>query len=635
MPGTDTEFLSIQTIVMRKQRALYIFCAYFIMTLTLMLFPRHESNMHYEIALGKPWPYESLTATESFPVYKSQQQLEEDRQQILEEEFVPCFVRINDEPVDVVSVTDYEHLLSAGYTRISVVVNNKATTIPVSSLYTPRSAYEQMGLSCVPSLQEDTALSGRMRRNLIESVSLTEGMVQKGEKIIDRGEIVTDQKLQRIASLQRTFDEQTSLRQQFMAGCGEGLVVIVLMLLFALYLHMFRPQYIHSLRHVLFFCLLPALIIVLSCLEVRFTSLSIYLIPIAWVSILTRIFFDSRTAFFLHLVTVLIVSMVVSTPFEYILVQVTIGMVSIIMLHDLTRRAQIFQVSALIFVTYTVVFTSFRLATTGSLDTIVPSTYLVFAVNALLVVCSYALIYFFERAFHVMSALTLIELTDFSSELLRRFSDAAPGSFQHSLQVSALATEAAKAVGADELLVRTGAMYHDIGKLARPQYYTENQQDGQNPLLAMSPVEAARSVIAHVEEGVNLANQYHLPDSIVAFIKSHHGTGLVRYFYNTAVNRGDNPVESDFRYHGSKPRTKEQAILMMADAVEACSRSLTDLSEQSVTEMVNRMIDMQVSDGQFADAKITFRDMSTIKQIFVQHILVMNHHRVQYPTLNK
>jgi hypothetical protein len=388
----------------------------------------------------------------------------------------------------------------------------------------------------------------------------------------------------------------------------------------------------------LFFSILSGLITVMALVLMRYTSLSIYLVPFAWVPIITRVFYDSRTALFLHIITVLLVAPAVPDSFEFIMVQLAAGMVAVAGMKDMTKRAQLAQTAALIFATYALSYSAFLLGTTGDWHNINVWTYLYFGINTILIICAYGLIYLFERTFHLLSSITLVELTDINSSLLLEFAEKASGSFQHSMQVSTLAMEAAKKIGAKSLLVRTGALYHDIGKLAHPEYFTENQPEGQNPLLDMSPEEAARTVIAHVTDGVKLARQHRLPEVLINFIVSHHGTSLVRYFYNTAVNNAapGTSVDSElFRYPGPKPNTKETAILMMADAVEARSRSLKNYSEENISQMVDDMIEQQISEGQFAETPLSFKDVEDIKTVFKDRLMAINHHRIKYPKIDK
>ena len=378
------------------------------------------------------------------------------------------------------------------------------------------------------------------------------------------------------------------------------------------------------------------IVIALACLALRF-NLSVYLIPFAWVPILTRVFFDSRTALFLHFTTILITSIIVPAPVEFFFIQIVVGMVAVSSLSDMTRRAQLVQTAAWIFFAQSVAYTALSFAQAGLWSSIDPWMYLYFAICGLLTVGCYGLIYMFEKMFRFISSITLVELTDINSELLHTLAERAPGTFQHSMQVSNLAAEAAKAIGANALLVRTGALYHDIGKMTDPIYYVENQIGAENPLLKMDPRDAAQVVMAHVTEGERIARKNHLPEVIINFITTHHGTSLVRYFYNTYCNThpGEQVDETLFRYPGSKPSTKEGAILMMADAIEARSRSLKEYTETSIAEAVNQMIDAQIADGQFAETPLSFKDVEDIRRVFISRLIAINHHRISYPALNK
>jgi putative nucleotidyltransferase with HDIG domain len=338
---------------------------------------------------------------------------------------------------------------------------------------------------------------------------------------------------------------------------------------------------------------------------------------------------------------VLVVSIAVPAPYIFILLQVITGIIVVISLRDMTQRAQLAQTALFMFLTYSVVYTATTMLVTGDIKNVEYSYYLYFAINAVLVICAYGLIFLFERTFGLVSNITLVELTNVNSNLMLEFAEKAPGTFQHSLQVSNLATEAAKRIGAKVLLVRTGALYHDLGKMAHPEYFIENQS-GTNPLQSMPYTEAAKVIISHVEDGERIARKNRLPELIIHFIRSHHGTSVTRYFYNSAINAAKNAGEpsttvrkEDYAYPGPKPSTKEAAILMMADAIEARSRSLSELTIQSISDMVDQMIDMQVADGQFAETVLSFKDLEDIRAVFKQKLIEINHHRINYPTIEE
>ena len=600
----------------------------------VLMFPRYNNSFRYHYEIGKPWGYSTLTADFDFPIYKTDEQLEKDRKQLLST-FAPFFRYIPrvQRDVKVVSLETMEWLQAEGYTRIDIQQHK----YPLSEVYTPMTAHKKFGYDCATNLVLDTAKTEEFQTKLLSTVSPTQGMVQKGEKIIDNGDLVTERNYQILQSLRRAYDDESlGNKQRTLSILGESMLVCLFLLLFVIYLYVFRITYLRAIPTVLFFCLQMFIVIGLACLALRF-NLTVYLIPFAWVPILTRVFFDSRTALFLHFTTILITSIVVPAPVEFFFIQIVVGMVAVSSLSDMTRRAQLVQTAAWIFLAQVMAYTAITFAQTGAFTAVDPWMYLYFFICALLTVGCYGLIYMFEKMFHFISSITLVELTDINSELLHTLAERAPGTFQHSMQVSNLAAEAAKTIGANALLVRTGALYHDIGKITDPLYYVENQTGVDNPLLKMDPRDAAQVVIAHVAEGEKIARRNHLPEVVVNFITTHHGTSLVRYFYNTYCNAHpkEKVDESLFRYPGAKPSTKEAAILMMADAIEARSRSLEDFSEASVTAAVNQMIDCQIADGQFAETPLSFKDVEDIRRVFVARITAMNHHRISYPTLNK
>ena len=606
--------------------------------LVVLMYPRYSNAFRYHFEIGKPWGYATLTADFDFPIYKTDEQLAKEQKQLLST-FTPCYKYIKNvqRQVLVVSLQEMEWLQANDFGRIAVEQNKVSKTYPLSEVYTLKSAFNRFGYDCAQNLVRDTALTDQLKTRLLSSLSPTQGLVQKGEKIIEKGEIVSERDYQILQSLRRAYDEESiSTRQRTLSILGESILVALFLSLFVIYLYVFRIQYLRSTSTVLFFCLQMFIVIALACLSLRF-NLSVYLIPFAWVPILTRVFFDSRTALFLHFTTILIASVVVPAPVEFFFIQIVVGMVAVSSLNDMTRRAQLVQTAGWILLSQALAYTAISFAQTGSWLSIDPWMYLYFFICALLTVGCYGLIYMFEKTFRFISSITLVELTDINSDLLHALAERAPGTFQHSMQVSNLAAEAAKTIGANALLVRTGALYHDIGKMTNPFYFVENQTGVENPLLSMDPRDAAQVVISHVSEGEKIARRNYLPEVVINFITTHHGTSLTRYFYNTWCN--SHPKEqvddSSFRYPGPKPSTKEGAILMMADAVEARSRSLEDFSEASIAKAVNQMIDAQIADGQFAETPLSFKDVEDIRRVFTARLTAMNHHRISYPTLNK
>lgn len=613
--------------------------------LSIYLAPKYSNPFKYHFEVGQPWAYGLVTAESNFAIYKTDAQLLEEQQQVMRD-YTPCYMVDTNSQYNtlyVIPLAEMERLRALGCSKVSVLHNRVATQVPVADLYTPKTAYEYTHKNIVPNLQYDSITSENMRQNLLSSISLTEGMVQMGEKIIDTGEIVSEHTYQILESLRRTIEEQNiSHRQSFTSTIGVGIYIVIMISLFGLYLYTYRRKLLDNLRHVLFFTILMAMLICAAFLVLRHFSASyIFLIPFAWVPIITRVFYDSRTAIFIHIITVFIVSIAAPAPYVFILLQVITGIVAVISLRDMTQRAQLAQTALFTFLMYSVVYTASTLLVTGSIANVEYNYYIYFAVNAVLVICAYGLIFLFERTFGLVSNITLVELTNVNSNLMLEFAEKAPGTFQHSLQVSNLATEAAKRIGAKVLLVRTGALYHDIGKMAHPEFFIENQI-GNNPLQSMPYAEAAKVIIEHVSDGERIARKHHLPEVIIHFIKSHHGTSVTRYFYNSAVNQAKEQGKTaqdvrkeDYAYPGPKPHSKEAAILMMADAIEARSRTLNELTEQSISAMVDQMIDAQVADGQFAETKLSFKDLEDIRGIFKQKLIEINHHRITYPTITQ
>ncbi len=627
----------------RTLKTLLILAAYIaIAVLTAYLFPRYNNAFNYHFEVGKPWGYDLVTAEFDFPIYKMDAEVQREQEEAVRN-VIPCYIKKTDlnNGIFVVSLEERDKLINEGYKRVAIRIDRHVvTTLPVNELMTPKMAYECFGEQCEPNIIADSVTNANLRQNAVESVSLTFGMVQSGERIIDRGEIITAETYQILMSLARAYSEKNITRQQSIyVQIGYLALIILIITLFVLYLAIIRPNLFLQLHTTLFFCLLMAIFIATSFLILRFASddALLYIVPFAWLGILCSVFYDSRTALILQGTTILLVSLGTPAPFTFMFTQIIASIVVIYSLRKMTQRAHLAHTALLTGVTYAFVYTALTLTTTGSYTHLQLRIYLFILANMVLIICAYGVIYLFERMFGLVSDVTLIELTNVNSDLMHRFAEEAPGTFQHTLQVSNLAAEAAKKIEANVLLVRTGALYHDIGKLMAPQNFTENQQGGDNPLTRMTNQDAARTVIEHVSNGLTLAAKHRLPQVIRTFIASHHGTSLVRYFYNSEVNANpDKRIdESLFRYPGPKPTTKETAILMMADAIEARSRSLQEYTEQSIAEMVNQMIDAQIQDGQFAETPLSFSDVEAIREVFTAKLIAIHHQRIAYPTIQK
>ena len=429
--------------------------------------------------------------------------------------------------------------------------------------------------------------------------------------------------------------ELLTILWQFGLIGGISLLVGGLIVCFFLYFYHLRKQIFSRKKDVFFSLSMMMFFIVLTEIGISYELFNVYIIPYAIIPIVVRNFFDSRTAQTTHLITVLICSLMVSSPWEFVLLQIFVCMVTVYALRDLTQRWQLIVCSFYILLTYTLAYSGILLLQNGDISNCDWNMPIYFGINFLLVMCAYPFINILEKIFGYISNVTLIELSDINLPVLQQLSEKAPGTFQHSLQVSMLGTAAAVKVGANPQLIRTGALYHDVGKMENPLYFVENRLAGPNPHDELSLVESARIITKHVPDGVKIAEKYSIPQTIIQFIKTHHGKGKAKYFYNSFVNQfpGEPIDESAFSYSGENPDTKETAILMMADSVEAASRSLTDYSENSLRNLIDKIINGQIADGLLENAPLTFKNIKEIKQVFLERLLSVYHLRITYPEI--
>ena len=652
--------------------------------LIVMLYPS-EDKFKYQFEIGKPWSYELITASFDFPIYKSDQQIAKEKEDILKDYTpyykldtsiinsqinkllsdlqkkgetsprIPNYIKNKFRTIyttGIISVDDYNKLLENKKENISCILPNRVThVIPIGKIYTPRKAYEEIINDAPISLKSydinmylsenmrfDSVTSEISKADMLKSLSLSSGMIQSGERIIDRGEIVTPSNYMVLRSLKIESEKRkTSLQQSSIVIIGEIVMILGLITLMFLYIYLFRPRIYDSLSNIVFILLVILLVVSLTAFTIRYTALSYYMVPFALLPIIIRVFFDARTALFAHIITVLIISFMVDNAFQFALLQITIGMVAVSSLKDMSQRSQLAQSALYIFISYVLMYLAFECISEGDINRINWQHIIYFAISSVFLLFAYVLIYLFEKIFNLISSVTLVELTNINSDLMIQFSELAPGTFQHSMQVSNLATEAAKKINANSLLVRTGALYHDIGKIKHPECFIENQMGGKNPMTEIDYEEASKIIINHVSDGIEIAKKYHLPEQIINFITTHHGFGKTKYFYNSFINAnpGVKPNDEVFTYPGPLPNNKETAILMMADAVEARSRSLSEYTEESIDQMVEDMIDGQIAEGEFKDAPITFRDVELVKSVFKEKIKNIYHNRIKYPDVKK
>ena len=656
--------------------------------LIVWLMPRNSSS-NFKIEKGKPWVYTDLKAPFDFPIYKSDEAVKAERDSLMlqyepyyffNNDIVTTQLRqfakdynkgipgLSDDYISIIanrlrslytqgimSSSEYAALKKDTARTIRVINGKNAISVPISKVYSVVSAYEQIFLDetlaahreilqkcnlndyLTPNLIYDKERSEASLNDLQNSIPLASGLVQRGQKIIDRGDIVDTKTYNILMSFKKETERKEENKPKIsLTIMGQILYVAILITCFTVYLTLFRKDYFEKSRSITMLYALIVFFSVLCSLMVGHSILHVYFLPYAMVPIFIRVFMDSRTAFMAHATMVLICASILQYPLEFITVELVSGLVAIFSLRELSSRSQLFWTAVLVTFAATATNLSLDWIRNNDLTKISYSEYNYLVFNGLLLFCSYPLLYLIEKAFGFTSNITLIELSDMNKTLLRKMSEVAPGTFQHSIQVGNLAAEIANKIGGKSQLVRTGALYHDIGKIVNPIYFTENQS-GVNPHEKMGAIESAQMIISHVTEGIKLAEKYDLPDIIKAFISTHHGQGKTRYFYVQYKNAHPDDKVDDllFTYPGPNPTTKEQAILMMADTVEAASRSLPDYTEKSIRELVNKLIDAQVAEGYFKECPITFRDIAYAKTVLIEKLKTIYHTRVSYPELKK
>jgi putative nucleotidyltransferase with HDIG domain len=651
----------------------------------IVYFLPRGGKFNYQFDLNKPWRYGQLIATFNFPIYKDEAVIKKE-QDSLRIHFQPYFNLHKDiatKELNDLSTTIQKKNLPAKYKTyiaeqlniiykygvisnedmnwlqtnrtISVLVtdNKIANEHTTNTLFTVKTAYQyllqdsvhfnpnilqqcELNNFIIPNISLDRNRTRQAQQEMMDNYSWAVGFVQSGQKIIDRGEIVSQQTYNILESLRKeSIRRNETMTQKKLILCGQILFVGILIFCFMLYLRLFRKNFFLKrnymalmLSSIIFFC-------VITSLMVENNIFNVYIIPFAMIPIILRVFLDSRTAFLTLLITVFICSITLHYPYEFILLQLTAGLVSIYSLSELSQRSQLLRVAVFVTITYIITYFAIELIIENDLSKFNFTMYKYFIINGIFLLFAYPLLFLLEKLFGFTSNVTLVELSNTNNHLLRKMSELAPGTFQHSIQVANLAAAAANELGADSQLVRTGALYHDIGKIENPTFFIENQTENTNPHKDLSYEQSAQIVINHVKDGLKLAERYNLPSVIKDFIVTHHGCGKTKYFYISWKNEHPGKEADDrlFTYPGPNPFSKETAILMMADSVEAASHSLTIHTDDSINELVDRIIDAKVADGAFEECPITFRDIAEIKTIFKEKLRSIYHVRISYPEL--
>lgn len=659
-----------------------------IITVALIVWfmPRNEKQQ-FRYDVGKPWMYGSFIAKFDFPIYKTDETIKAEQDSAMEE-FQPYYnynAKIEAQEIakfkndfkngfdnlpagylsiiidrlhrlyqaGIINTPEYNNIAKDSTNMVRVVNGKRAESHQINCIYSTMSAYEmifndeilgkerhvlqRMNLTnyITANLIYDKSRSETEQNDLMSSIPIASGMVMSGQKIIDRGEIIDDYTYRVLNSLDRELQRRDANKTTITnTVIGQLLYVTILVSLFTAFLTLFRKDYFDNSRSILMLYSMITLFPIVVSEMMKHNFFSIYIIPFAIVPIFIRVFMDTRTAFIAHAVMILICAATVKYQYEFIIIQLVAGLVAIYSLRELSKRAQLFKTALFVTVSSCLVYFSLQMIQNYDLMKMDQSMYSHFIVNGVLLLLAYPLMYLIERTFGFISNVTLFELSNTNKGLLRDLSEIAPGTFQHSITVGNLAAEIANRIGANSLLVRTGALYHDIGKMENPVFFTENQV-GFDPHKDLPYTESARIIISHITEGVKMADKHNLPTFIKDFILTHHGLGITKYFYIKYQN--EHPEEEVdkklFSYPGPNPFTREQALLMMADTVEAASRSLPEYTEESISGLVNRLIDDQVNNGYFTDCPITFRDISQAKQILIERLKAIYHTRISYPEL--
>lgn len=682
---------------LRQNYAKFYKALLFLISLVILVsfFPK-EAKFKYEFSKGRPWPHEVLIAPFDFPILKAPEEIEAERENIVKDHelYFDFNIDLNEELTnnflknfDLYWAAKYgvvpenellkqftldrgleilTTILSHGIVQTIPEIENKppgykvtlitqriAERIRLSDLYNIHTAFDKLNQMIDDSEQADSEVLQQLLEELLtpnifynesvtkselqeylDQISTTRGMVQEGERIISKGEVINKNRFQILESLRMEYETKLGLESNYyLILAGQILLVAISLTVLLFFLYFFRLDILEDNKKVLLILLVIILMVFMTSVALKFDVQYIYIVPLAIAPILIRVFFDTRLALYTYLINIILIGFLVPNSFQFLFMQLIAGIITIFSIVNLQKRAQFFFTSVVVFASYSAVYTGLNLIQEGNFSTIRSIDYAMFGGSALLILFSYPLIYLFEKIFGLVTDVTLLELSDTNSKLLRELSMRAPGTFQHSLQVANLAEESIFEIGGNAMLTRTGALYHDIGKMDNPMYFIENQVTGVNPHDELTNEESARIIIGHVIKGIEKAKQAKLPEQIIDFIRTHHGTSKVGYFF--AMEQKDNPDEKvdskRFTYPGPIPYSKETSVVMMADSVEAASRSLKIIDEETINNLVEGIISKQVDTGQFTNSPITLRDINTIKKILKKKLMNIYHIRIEYP----
>lgn len=656
---------------------------YFVISVVIvLLFLPKKSEQQLSYVENRPWNHSLLTAPFDIPIFRDSTTVRVLSDSI-REAFIPVYRYRDDESnsvstavnsnrwlneseknrinayiegmfnMGIVDNSTASRISSGSLKSLRIINDNELRTVPSRQFRSQRDAYvlldsllrhtvsadklPSLNLAALlqPNVLMDTVENNRLLNEALQQATTAIGVIQQGERIIDRGDIVNPQLYQVLLTYEEMMANRdlTNSREVFYTDLGAALYTLLLFAAIFTYFFLYRREWWEKDLRILCILTFTVAFYIFAVLLSRVFTAGLLVIPFTILPILLVVFYDSRTALFVYIIELLLCLTLSTFPLEFIFIEFIAGLVAIFSMKELSRRSQLLQTAAWVFLVYVVSYISVELFTTGTLTHFIWRVIGYFAINAVLISFAYILIFVVEKVFGFTSMVTLVELSDINNPILLELSEQCPGTFQHSMAVSNLAADAARKLGANVQLVRTSALYHDIGKLSNPAFFTENQY-GVNPHDQLTPEQSAKVIIGHIKDGMKRADKANLPKVIKDMITQHHGAGKAKYFYITECRRrGEENVNAeDFTYPGPNPQTLEASLIMMADAVEAASRSLPDYSTEKVTELVNRIIDGQIAEGLHAESPLSFRDVSIIKQCFINRLRTMYHARIAYPS---
>ena len=656
------------------------------------LFPK-GGQFKYDFNKGKPWQYDNLYATFDFSIQKTEEEIEREKQELtrnnkhffaynnttvlavktnftnkinyiqendsIEQQEMLSLIAVGNLVIDKVYEFGFIEVASQGkvfndneivllrkenqveevsynklliYKEVLQLITNNIGDAPLN--YGENKLLNTLLEVLKPNVSYDAVFTQKALEEAFKNIAYTKGLVTSGELIILKGDIVEGRKLAVLESLKKESESKVWTESNYIwIVCGYTILVSLALLMLLLFLKKYRLEIYNNNNKVTFIFFNVFLMILIQTLVIKYNSDYLYIVPLSILPIVLKAFFDARLGLFAHVLTVLLLGFIVPNSFEFIYLHIIAGIVTILTVSELYKRANLFISIGQITIIYMITYLAFSIIKEGNASQINLEYFILFSANGLLSFLSVFFIYMYEKIFGLVSDVTLLELSNTNTKLLRELNEKAPGTFQHSMQVANLAEAAANEIGANSMLVRTGALYHDIGKMLNPMYFIENQSTGVNPHNDLSPKDSAYIIINHVIKGIELAKEHRLPDRIIDFIRTHHGTSLVYYFY--MKEQESNPEEtldiSKFQYPGPIPFSKETAILMICDAAEAATKSIKNPTAQSIDVLIDKIVEKQKSDNQFINSDITFREIEKIKKVVKKKLMNMYHLRIEYP----